>query len=49
MDMFEPKGIPPRICAELEDRLVRAGFVNAILEVTPLLLNHDGKRGELLW
>jgi hypothetical protein len=49
MDVFESKCIPRRICAELEDRLLKAGFVNEISEVIPLPLNHDGKRGELLW
>jgi hypothetical protein len=49
MDMFESKGIPPRICAELKDRLVKAGFVNENVEIVPLPMNHDGKRGELLW
>lgn len=49
MDTFQSKGIPPSISRELKDRLIRAGFVNEKLEIHPLPINHDGKRGELMW
>jgi hypothetical protein len=46
---FGARGIPKELGTELEDRLLRAGFINEVLQVTPLPLNHDGKGGELLW
>lgn len=49
LSVFSTHGLPTKIGEELEDRLVIAGFVNQVLEITPLPLNHDGKRGELLW
>lgn len=49
MGMFSAAGIPTKICEELEARIVNAGFVNPTKIVTPLPLNHDGKRGELVW
>jgi hypothetical protein len=48
-NIFKSKGIPTRISTELESRLAKAGFVNEKLEITPLPINHNGKRGELLW
>lgn len=49
MDAFSSKDIPPAISCELKDRLVKAGFVNETLKITPLPINHDGKRGKLMW
>jgi SAM-dependent methyltransferase len=46
---FGARDIPKILGTELEDRLLKAGFVNEVLQVTPLPLNHDGKGGELLW
>ncbi|KAI8088087.1 S-adenosyl-L-methionine-dependent methyltransferase [Gilbertella persicaria] len=47
--MLESRNMPPRIASELEDRLTKAGFVNQVLNVTPLKLNHTDKAGVLLW
>lgn len=47
--VFNALDMPVRICDELEGRLEAAGFVNRVLNVTPLPVNHDGKRGESLW
>lgn len=49
MAVFGTLGMPIRICEELESRLLKAGFVNQVLQITPLPINHDGKGGELLW
>jgi hypothetical protein len=49
MGGFSLKGIPAKVSSELKDRLIKAGFVNEKLEITPLPINHDGKRGELVW
>lgn len=49
MNAFRAKGISLSITGEIKDRLVEAGFVNEVLTITPLPVNHDGKRGELLW
>jgi hypothetical protein len=49
MGVFSSLSIPPRITTELLDRLLKTGFVNEKLEVIPLPVNHDGKRGELMW
>jgi hypothetical protein len=49
MESFSKNGIPTSITYELKDRLVKAGFVNEHLTVTPLPVNHDGKSGDLFW
>lgn len=49
MKGFSLKGIPGSVSGELKDRLVAAGFVNEKLQITPLPINHDGKRGKLVW
>jgi hypothetical protein len=49
MDAFSAKGIPPSITSELKDRLIKAGFVSEVLTITPLPVNHEGKRGSLFW
>lgn len=49
MNVFRSLGIPARISTELLDRLIQAGFVNEKLDVTPIPINYDGKRGELMW
>jgi hypothetical protein len=47
--MFSSRGIPPKIALELEGRLIKAGFENQVLKVTPLPINHTGKAGKLMW
>lgn len=47
--MLKSLGLPTDVCAKLESRLVNNRFVNTVLKVTPLALNHGGKAGDLLW
>jgi hypothetical protein len=47
--MFKVLGISANVCAQLKERLIRSGIVNQVLKVRTLPLDHDGKRGELLW
>jgi hypothetical protein len=47
--MFVARGIPAKVCPELEGRLINAGFEKQVLKITPLALNHGGKAGKLLW
>jgi hypothetical protein len=49
MKVFTYSNIPTSVCAELKDRLIKAGFLNEVVEITPLPINHEGKRGELIW
>ncbi|KAL7314057.1 hypothetical protein PS15m_007713 [Mucor circinelloides] len=48
-DMLKSRNMPNKVACELEDRLIRAGFVNTKLKMTPLKLNHTDKAGKLLW
>lgn len=47
--MLSSRGMPKQIAAELEHRLVKAGFVNQVSKITPLPMNHSGKAGDLFW
>lgn len=47
--MLKSRGMPPKISNELQDRAIKAGFVNAEFQVTPLKLNHGGQAGKMLW
>jgi hypothetical protein len=47
--MMLSRGMPPKISFELEDRLVKAGFVNTVLKVSQLKMNHTDKAGTLFW
>lgn len=49
MQLFKSIDIPTNICNELEGRLKKAGFVDIVLQIIPIPLNHGGKRGELMW
>lgn len=49
MTAFTHVNIPSSICADLKDRLTKAGFLNEVVEIIPLAINHGGKRGELIW
>lgn len=48
-DMLKSRSMPNKVACELEDRLIKAGFVSTKLKVTPLKLNHTDKAGTLLW
>jgi hypothetical protein len=48
-EMFSSRGIPPQISVELEDRTIKAGFVNQVVNIIPLAINHGGKSGDLFW
>ena len=43
------RGLPPKIASELEGRLLSAGFVDVVVRITRIPLNHTSKVGELLW
>jgi hypothetical protein len=47
--MLSSRGMPKKISGELEHRLNKAGFVNQVLRITPLPMNHSGKAGKLFW
>lgn len=47
--MLNSRNIPLTISVELEERLIKAGFVDVVVKVTGIPLNHGGKVGELLW
>lgn len=47
--MLKSRGMPNKVACELESRLIKAGFVNQKLKITPLKLNHTDKAGTLLW
>jgi hypothetical protein len=53
--MLCSRGMPKKITAQLEEFLIKTGFVNQTLKITPLPLNHEGnlcesgKLGRLLW
>lgn len=47
--LFKSLNIPEKVSSELESRLLAAGFVDTVLQITALPFNHDGKRGKLLW
>ncbi|KAK4520336.1 uncharacterized protein ATC70_008470 [Mucor velutinosus] len=48
-DMLNSRNMPNKAACEIEDRLIKAGFVNTNLKITPLKLNHTDKTGKLLW
>ncbi|GAN05891.1 methyltransferase type 11 [Mucor ambiguus] len=48
-DMLISRNMPTKVACEIEDRLIKAGFVNTNLKMTPLKLNHTDKAGKLLW
>jgi hypothetical protein len=43
MKEFVYSGIPTHLCAVLQDRLVRAGFADEMLEITSIPINHGDK------
>lgn len=43
------RSLPPHIASELKERLQKAGFVDVVVKITDIPLNHSGKVGELLW
>lgn len=47
--MLISRNMPPKIAIELQDRLTKTGFVDVVLKMTPLKLNHTDKSGQLLW
>jgi hypothetical protein len=47
--MLLSRNMVPKIAIELQDRLTRTGFVDVVLKMTPLKLNHTDKFGQLLW
>ncbi|KAI8642087.1 S-adenosyl-L-methionine-dependent methyltransferase [Parasitella parasitica] len=48
-ELSKARSIPPAIAPELEGRLLKAGFKNAVARKADIPLNHSGKIGELLW
>lgn len=48
-DMFRSRNLPANICVKLEGRVIKAGFVNQVVNIPQLALNHNGKIGELFW
>lgn len=47
--ILKSKGMPPKISKELQERAVKARFVEAKTNITPLALNHSDKARNLLW
>lgn len=47
--MSTSRGMLPRVASELQDRLLKIGFVNPVIKITKIPLNHSGKIGQLLW
>jgi hypothetical protein len=47
--MLTARSFPENICSQLEGRLVSAGFVNQVVQIIPVALNHSGKAGKLFW
>lgn len=47
--MMTSRNIPFTIASELGDRLKEAGFVDVVVNITKIPLNHGGKVGKLLW
>lgn len=48
-EMLYSRGFPRNLCSQLEDRLIKAGFVNQVQKIILLPFGHSGKIGDLLW
>lgn len=43
------KDMPTKVGSQFVELLEKAGYVNIVLKIIPLKLNHSGKAGDLLW
>lgn len=47
--MSTTRGFTPRIANELEERLLKAGFVDTVVQTVDIPMNHCDKMDDLMW
>lgn len=47
--MMRMRQMVPEIAAQLKDRIIKAGFDSAEVQIVHFKLNHTDKSGELFW